>query len=62
MREPLSRLNQMATLLSLERESELGELWQHGSLRLSAAEARQVMSLRVEFRKEAIAQVPLPTR
>jgi hypothetical protein len=60
VREPLSRLTQMATLLSLEREAELVDLWAHGSLKLTAAEARQVMALRVEFHPDTIANVPLP--
>jgi hypothetical protein len=60
VREPLSRLTQMATLLSLERESELLDLWAHGSLKLTAREARQVMALRVEFHPDAIARLPLP--
>lgn len=59
VREPLSRLTQMATLLSLEREAELVDLWAHGSLKLSAKEARQVMALRVEFHTDTIANLPL---
>ena len=59
VREKLARLSQMAMVLNLEREGELVEMLQGGGLRLSAAEARQVLGLRVEFRKETIAQLPI---
>lgn len=59
MRDKLARLTQMATLLNLEHEAELAELWGDGGWRLSAAEARAVLALRVDFRKEAIAQLVL---
>jgi len=55
VREKLTRLTQISTLLNLETESDAVELWDPSTWRLSAAEARQVLSLRVEFRKEAIA-------
>lgn len=61
VREPLSRLTQMAMLLSLERESELVDVWSDGGLKLTAADAKKVMGLRVEFRAETIASMPLPT-
>ena len=38
---------------------ELPELFAQGALSLSAAEAKQVLSLRVEFRKESIEQLLL---
>ena len=50
---------QMSTLLNLEREAELTELWGDGGWQLSAAEARQVLALRVDFRKDTIAQLVL---
>ena len=56
-----ARLTQVTALLSLEREAELAELWADGGLRLSAAEARAILALRVEFKKEAIAAVKLPS-
>ena len=59
VRDKLTRLTQMATLLNLERVAELAELWGDGGWKLSAAEARQVLALRVDFRKEAIAQLAL---
>ena len=45
---------QMVTVLNLDSEAELAELWALGTLRLSAAEARQVAALRVEFRPEKL--------
>ena len=59
MREKLTRLTQMSTLLNLEREAELTELWGEGGWQLTAAEARQVLALRVDFRKDTIAQLVL---
>ena len=59
MREKLTRLTQMSTLLNLEREAELAELWRDGGWQLSAAVARQVLSLRVDFRQDTIAQLVL---
>ena len=55
MREKLARLTQISTLLNLEAESDAVELWEPSSWRLTAAEARQVLSLRVDFRKETVA-------
>ena len=56
VREKLARLTQMVTLLNLETESEAAELWggSGGGWRLSAAEVKQVLGLRVDFRKESI--------
>lgn len=59
VREKLTRLTQMSTLLNLERVAELAELWSDGGWRFSAAEARQVLALRVDFRRDAIAQLVL---
>jgi len=59
VRDKLSRLSQIVTLLNLEREVEVLDITSHGGLRLSAAEIRQVLLLRVEFRKETIAQLRL---
>ena len=49
----------MSTLLNLDSPSELGELWADGGWQLTAAEARQVLALRVDFRKDTIAQLVL---
>ena len=56
VREKLARLTQMATLLNLETEAEAAELWaEHGSgWRVTKAEAKSVLALRVDFRKEVI--------
>ncbi|GHP08915.1 hypothetical protein PPROV_000765200 [Pycnococcus provasolii] len=55
IREKLSRLSQMATLVSLESEDEVLEVWDAKvSWRLSASEVRKVLSLRDEFTRERI--------
>ena len=61
VRHQLARLSQMTTLLNLEREAELAELWREPGFGwlLSADEARQVLALRVDFRRDAIAQLAL---
>ena len=52
-------INEILDALDDEREAELLDLWADGGWRISAAEARQVLALRVEFRKDAIAQLSL---
>ena len=61
VRHQLARLAQMTTLLNLEREAELAELWREPGFGwlLTADEARQVLALRVDFRRDAIAQLAL---
>jgi hypothetical protein len=72
-RSSFARLSQVVALLSLERESEVFDIWTppaaagidsatgSGGLRwkLNATEVRQVLALRVDFRKEVIAQLKL---
>jgi hypothetical protein len=55
-RAKTARLVQMCTLLNLESEAEAEGLWHAEGYewRLSAAEAKQVMALRVDFRPDAI--------
>ena len=50
----------MSALLNVEREPEAEELWADGAWQLTPAEARAVLSLRVDFRKEKIAALSLP--
>ena len=59
VREKLARLSQMCTLLNLEAEAEALELWKTGSWRISAAEAKRVLTLRADFRKDKVAALPL---
>ena len=49
----------MSTVLNLEREAEMDDLWCEGEWQLTPAEVRQLMALRVEFSEKAIAQVSL---
>lgn len=62
-RDKFARLSQMATLLYLEKVSELSEYWGqnsgHMTWRLTPGEVRRVLSLRVDFNKEAIAKLKL---
>ena len=59
VRERIARLTQMSALLNLETEAEAVELWAAGGWKLSAAEAKQVLLLRVDLRAEAVKALPL---
>ncbi|KAL3652638.1 Golgi transport complex subunit 4 [Castilleja foliolosa] len=63
VRDKFSRLTQMATILNLEKVSEILEFWGensgHMTWRLTPAEVRRVLGLRVDFKPEAIAALKL---
>ncbi|CAM8963948.1 unnamed protein product [Rhodiola kirilowii] len=63
VRDKFARLTQMATILNLEKVSEILDFWGENSgpmtWRLTPAEVRRVMVLRVDFRPEAIAAIKL---
>ncbi|XP_073312183.1 conserved oligomeric Golgi complex subunit 4-like [Primulina huaijiensis] len=63
VRDKFSRLTQMATILNLEKVSEILDFWGENSgpmtWRLTPAEVRRVLSLRVDFKPEAIAALKL---
>ncbi|KAM3306933.1 hypothetical protein P3S67_008676 [Capsicum chacoense] len=63
VRDKFSRLTQMATILNLEKVSEILDFWGENSgpmtWRLTPAEVRRVLSLRVDFKSEAIAALKL---
>ncbi|XVF26456.1 hypothetical protein REPUB_Repub14bG0018100 [Reevesia pubescens] len=63
VRDKFARLTQMATILNLERVSEILDFWGENSgpmtWRLTPAEVRRVLSLRVDFKPEAIAALKL---
>ena len=62
IRDRFARLTQMATLLSLERETELAEYIQSDdsfAWRLTPTELRQVLALRVDFLPENIKKLKL---
>ncbi|XP_076808294.1 conserved oligomeric Golgi complex subunit 4-like [Clavelina lepadiformis] len=63
VRDKFSRLMQMSTILNLEQVTEIEDYWgQHaGSLtwRLTPAEVRQVLTLRVDFKSEDIRKLKL---
>ncbi|KAE8695519.1 Conserved oligomeric Golgi complex subunit 4 [Hibiscus syriacus] len=63
VRDKFARLTQMATILNLEKASEILDFWGENSgpmtWRLTPAEVRRVMSLRVDFKPEAIAALKL---
>merc|ERR550534_1055153 len=58
VRDKFARLSQIATILNLEKVSELQEYWGENSgpvtWRLTPAEVRQALGLRADFRKEDI--------
>ena len=51
VRDCLARLTQLCTVLNLDREAELAELWGDGQWRISGAVASDVARLRVDFRE-----------
>ena len=58
VRDRLARLTQLCTVLNLDREAELAELWGDGSgWRISGAVASDVARLRVDFREELILEL-----
>ncbi|KAG0041413.1 Golgi transport complex subunit 4 [Gryganskiella cystojenkinii] len=63
LREKLTRLNQMAMLLDLEELEDLYEIWGNNAgaitWRLTDTEVRRVLSSRVDFHPEAVAQLRL---
>ncbi|KAF7800806.1 conserved oligomeric Golgi complex subunit 4-like [Senna tora] len=63
VRDKFSRITQMATILNLEKVSEILDFWGENSgpmtWRLTPAEVRRVLSLRVDFKPEAISALKL---
>ncbi|GMH10079.1 hypothetical protein Nepgr_011920 [Nepenthes gracilis] len=63
VRDKFSRLTQMATILNLEKVSEILDFWGENSgpmtWRLTPAEVRRVLGLRVDFKPESIAALKL---
>ncbi|MBA0711096.1 hypothetical protein Golax_010325 [Gossypium laxum] len=63
VRDKFARLTQMATILNFEKVSEILDFWGENSgpmtWRLTPAEVRRVLSLRVDFKPEAIAALKL---
>lgn len=63
VRDKFARLTQMATILNLEKVSEILEFWGENSgpmtWRLTPAEVRRVLGMRVDFKPEAIAALKL---
>ncbi|KAG8390718.1 hypothetical protein BUALT_Bualt01G0112600 [Buddleja alternifolia] len=63
VRDKFSRLTQMATILNLEKVSEILDFWGENSgpmtWRLTPAEVRRMLGLRVDFKPEAIAALRL---
>ncbi|OCT84665.1 conserved oligomeric Golgi complex subunit 4 [Xenopus laevis] len=63
IRDKFARLTQMATILNLERVTEILDYWGANSgpltWRLTPAEVRQVLALRIDFRSEDIKRLRL---
>ncbi|XP_026388404.1 conserved oligomeric Golgi complex subunit 4-like [Papaver somniferum] len=63
VRDKFARLTQMATILNLEKVSEILDFWGENAgpmtWRLTPAEVRRVLGLRVDFRPEAITALRL---
>lgn len=63
VRDKFARLTQMATILNLEKVSEILDFWGENSgpmtWRLTPAEVRRVLGMRVDFKPEAIAALKL---
>ncbi|KAK4748404.1 hypothetical protein SAY87_014990 [Trapa incisa] len=63
VRDKFARLTQMATILNLEKVSEILDFWGENSgpmtWRLTPAEVRRVLALRVDFKPEAIVALKL---
>mgnify|MGYP001335329071 CR=1 FL=1 len=63
LRDKQARLTQLANVLNLEKPADLLEFWGENSgnttWRLTPAEVRRVLNLRVDFKKSQIAQLKL---
>ncbi|RUS75451.1 hypothetical protein EGW08_016774 [Elysia chlorotica] len=63
VRDKFARLTQMATILNLERVSEIMDYWGQNSgpltWRLTPTEVRQILALRIDFRNEDIKRLKL---
>nr|CAD7453185.1 unnamed protein product [Timema tahoe] len=63
IRDKFARLTQIATVLNLERVTEISDYWGNSSSpltwRLTPTEIRQIMSLRTDFRSEDIKRLKL---
>lgn len=63
VRDKFARLTQMATILNLEKVAEILDYWGENSgpmtWRLTPAEVRRILGLRVDFKPEAIAMLKL---
>ncbi|CAI9274724.1 unnamed protein product [Lactuca saligna] len=63
VRDKFARMTQMATILNLEKVSEILEFWGENSgpmtWRLTPAEVRRVLGMRLDFKPEAIAALKL---
>nr|CAB3232554.1 conserved oligomeric Golgi complex subunit 4 [Phallusia mammillata] len=63
VRDRFARLSQVSTILNLEQVSEIDDYWGHnaGTLtwRLTPAEVRQVLTLRIDFKSEDIRKLKL---
>lgn len=63
VRDKFARLTQMATVLGLEQAREILDYWGDNSgamtWRLTEADVRQVLSLRIDFSRQEIAQIPM---
>lgn len=63
MREKFSRLNQITTLLSLDKLNEIHDYWDTSvnniTWRLTPNEVRQTLSLRSDFKQEDIKKLKL---
>ncbi|KAL9274145.1 Conserved oligomeric Golgi complex subunit 4-like protein [Drosera capensis] len=63
VRDKFARLTQMATILNLEKVSEILDFWGENSgpmtWRLTPADVRRVLGLRIDFKPEAIAALKL---
>nr|XP_018899080.1 PREDICTED: conserved oligomeric Golgi complex subunit 4 [Bemisia tabaci] len=59
IRDKFARLTQILTVLNLEKVSEITDYWGSLSWRLTPAEVRQFMGLRIEFKSDEIKRLKL---
>lgn len=63
VRDKLARLSQMATILNLEKVSEISDYWDptenSTTWRLTANEVRTILALRSDFRMDEIKKIKL---